>query len=120
MTGGTLKSAPGFTPSIDSQFVGVGNDYIKADGDGKHVRLNAHGVVKYVMCDPNRSCAGYDADPAILNSRTHDGAVCLITIRLIISACYAWLTSFFTADLRQLRWRRRLGTARNSRIHRCR
>ena len=46
MTGGKLKSAPGFTPSIDSEFVSVGNDYIKTDGDGKHVRLNAHGVVK--------------------------------------------------------------------------
>lgn len=46
MTGGTVKSAPGFSPSLDAEFVGVGNDYIKADGDGKHVRLNAHGVLK--------------------------------------------------------------------------
>ncbi|KAI9924815.1 hypothetical protein ASPWEDRAFT_155172 [Aspergillus wentii DTO 134E9] len=46
MTGGTLKSAPGFEPAIDAEFVGVGNDYIHADPDGKHLRLNAHGVVK--------------------------------------------------------------------------
>ncbi|RJE21048.1 hypothetical protein PHISCL_06619 [Aspergillus sclerotialis] len=46
MTGGTLKSAPGFSPAIDAEFVGVGNDYIHADPDGKHLRLNAHGVIK--------------------------------------------------------------------------
>ncbi|KAL2871970.1 DUF3237 domain-containing protein [Aspergillus lucknowensis] len=46
MTGGTLKSAEGFTPAIDAEFVGVGNDYIHADPDGKHLRLDAHGVVK--------------------------------------------------------------------------
>lgn len=46
MTGGTLKTAPGYSLNIDSEFVGVGNDYIKADGDGEHVRLNAHGVLK--------------------------------------------------------------------------
>ena len=45
MTGGTVKTAPGFT-SIDSEFVGVGNDYIKTDPDGGHSRLNAHGVLK--------------------------------------------------------------------------
>ncbi|KAL2221145.1 hypothetical protein M432DRAFT_588845 [Thermoascus aurantiacus ATCC 26904] len=46
MTGGTIKSEPGYSPSFDSEFVGVGNDYIHADPDGKHLRLNAHGVVK--------------------------------------------------------------------------
>ncbi|KAI9372510.1 hypothetical protein BJX61DRAFT_507097 [Aspergillus egyptiacus] len=44
--GGTLKSAEGFSPALDAEFVGVGNDYIHADADGKHLRLNAHGVVK--------------------------------------------------------------------------
>lgn len=46
MTGGTVKSAPNFSPAIDAEFVGVGNDYIHADPDGKHLRLNAHGVIK--------------------------------------------------------------------------
>ena len=46
MTGGTIKSAPSFSPAIDAEFVGVGNDYIHADPDEKHLRLNAHGVVK--------------------------------------------------------------------------
>ena len=48
MTGGILKSDPSFSPSIDAEFVGTGNDYIHADPDGQHLRLNAHGVVKYV------------------------------------------------------------------------
>ncbi|PYH87167.1 hypothetical protein BO82DRAFT_397089 [Aspergillus uvarum CBS 121591] len=46
MTGGTIKSEPGFSPALDAEFVGVGNDYIHADADGKHLRLNAHAVAK--------------------------------------------------------------------------
>ncbi|CEN62402.1 hypothetical protein ASPCAL09037 [Aspergillus calidoustus] len=46
MLGGTLQSAEGFDPAIDAEFVGIGNDYIHADADGKHLRLNAHGVIK--------------------------------------------------------------------------
>ncbi|PYI00252.1 hypothetical protein BO78DRAFT_402168 [Aspergillus sclerotiicarbonarius CBS 121057] len=46
MTGGTVKSEPGFSPALDAEFVGVGNDYIHADPDGKHLRLDAHGVIK--------------------------------------------------------------------------
>ncbi|KAL9116768.1 MAG: hypothetical protein Q9187_006704 [Circinaria calcarea] len=46
MTGGTLKSEPGFSPAIDAEFVGMGNDYIRGDPSGKHIRLDAHGVVK--------------------------------------------------------------------------
>ncbi|KAJ9201250.1 hypothetical protein DTO166G4_273 [Paecilomyces variotii] len=46
MTSGTLKSEPGFSPAIDSNFAGTGNDYIRASADGKHLRLDAHGVVK--------------------------------------------------------------------------
>lgn len=49
MTGGILKSDPSFSPGIDAEFVGTGNDYIHADPDGQHLRLNAHGVVKYVL-----------------------------------------------------------------------
>ncbi|RAK97083.1 DUF3237 domain-containing protein [Aspergillus ibericus CBS 121593] len=46
MTGGTVKSEPGFSPALDAEFVGIGNDYIHADADGKHLRLDAHGVIK--------------------------------------------------------------------------
>lgn len=46
MTGGTVRSADGFAPAIDAEFEGVGNDYIHADPDGQHLRLNAHGVLK--------------------------------------------------------------------------
>lgn len=48
MTGGTAKSAPGFAPGLDADFVGVGNDYIHADPDTNHARLDAHSVLKYV------------------------------------------------------------------------
>ncbi|KAK1143926.1 hypothetical protein N8T08_005835 [Aspergillus melleus] len=46
MTGGTFKTESSFSPSVDAEFVGVGNDYIHADADGKHLRLNAHSVLK--------------------------------------------------------------------------
>ena len=46
MTGITIKSEPGFSPSIDAELVGSANDYIHNDPSGKHMRLNAHGVVK--------------------------------------------------------------------------
>ncbi|KAK2760752.1 hypothetical protein FQN54_001988 [Arachnomyces sp. PD_36] len=46
MTGGTIKSEPGFSPALDSKFVGTGNDYIRNDVDRKRMRLDAHGVVK--------------------------------------------------------------------------
>jgi hypothetical protein len=46
MTGGTLKSEPGFSPSINAEFMGVGNDYIHNDPTGKHMRLDAHGALK--------------------------------------------------------------------------
>lgn len=58
MTGGTIKSEPGFSPALDAEFVGVGNDYIHADADGKHLRLNAHAVAKYVAAAlPDRDTA---------------------------------------------------------------
>lgn len=41
-----MKSEPGFSPSLNAEFVGTGNDYIHNDPSGKHMRLNAHGVVK--------------------------------------------------------------------------
>lgn len=46
MTGGTVKSEPNFHPAIDAEFVGTGADYIHHDASQKHMRLNAHGVVK--------------------------------------------------------------------------
>ena len=46
MTGGTVKSEAGFSTSIDAEFVGTGNDYIRNDPSGTQMRLNAHGVVK--------------------------------------------------------------------------
>jgi hypothetical protein len=48
MTGGSIKSEPGFSPAVDAKFVGTGNDFIRNDPGGKHMRLNAHGVVKCV------------------------------------------------------------------------
>lgn len=44
---GTFKSAEGFSPSLDAEIVGVGNDYIHADPDGSRLRLDAHGTIKY-------------------------------------------------------------------------
>ncbi|KAL8790157.1 MAG: hypothetical protein Q9195_006484 [Heterodermia aff. obscurata] len=41
-----VKSEPGFSPSVDAEIVGNGNDYIHNDPSGKHMRLDAHGVVK--------------------------------------------------------------------------
>ena len=46
MTGGSLTSEPSFTPSIDAEWAGTGNDYIHNDPDGKTMRLDAHAVVK--------------------------------------------------------------------------
>jgi Protein of unknown function (DUF3237) len=47
MTGGTVKSESGFSPALDATFKGVGNDFIHNDPTGKHMRLNAHGVLEY-------------------------------------------------------------------------
>lgn len=49
MTGGTVKSDPGYPLALDAEFVGTGNDYIHTDPDNKHLRLNAHGVIKLVF-----------------------------------------------------------------------
>ena len=46
MTNIIVKSEPGFSPSVDAEIVGSANDYIHNDSSGKHMRLNAHGVVK--------------------------------------------------------------------------
>lgn len=46
MVGGTVKSEADFAPNIDAELVGTGNDYIRFDPDSKHMRLNAHSVIK--------------------------------------------------------------------------
>ena len=48
MTGGTAVSHPEFSPSIDAVLDSRGNDYIRNDPDGKHMRLDAHTVLKWV------------------------------------------------------------------------
>ncbi|KAL8752739.1 MAG: hypothetical protein Q9184_005642 [Pyrenodesmia sp. 2 TL-2023] len=45
MTGGTAVSHPDFNPSIDTILDSRGNDYIRTDPDGKHMRLDAHTVL---------------------------------------------------------------------------
>lgn len=49
MTGGTMKSESGFSPSVDARFKGTGNDYIHNDPTGKQMRLNAHGLLEYAF-----------------------------------------------------------------------
>ncbi|OAX82962.1 hypothetical protein ACJ72_02680 [Emergomyces africanus] len=46
MISGNIKSESTFSPALNGEFVGQGNDYIHVDPDGKHLRLNAHGVIK--------------------------------------------------------------------------
>ncbi|KAL9125856.1 MAG: hypothetical protein Q9217_005001 [Psora testacea] len=46
MTGGSVKSEPGFSPAIDATWAIQGTDYIHNDPNGKHMRLNAQQVVK--------------------------------------------------------------------------
>ncbi|KAL6718155.1 hypothetical protein ACLMJK_004243 [Lecanora helva] len=46
MTGGSIKSEPNFSPSIEAEFAGTGNDFIHNDPDGKAMRLDAHGAVR--------------------------------------------------------------------------
>lgn len=48
-----MTSESGFSPAIDAEFVGTGADYIHNDPDGKHMRLNAHGVLKWVAPNMN-------------------------------------------------------------------
>lgn len=49
MTGGTMKSEPGFSPAVDATWKGVGNDYVHNDPTGRHMRLDAHGVLEYAV-----------------------------------------------------------------------
>ena len=49
MTNGTAVSHPDFEPAIDAVCASQGNDYIRNDPDGKHMRLDAHTVLKYAI-----------------------------------------------------------------------
>ncbi|KAE8145336.1 hypothetical protein BDV25DRAFT_144741 [Aspergillus avenaceus] len=78
MTGGIVKSDPSFSTAIDAQFVGVGNDYIHADPDGKHMRLNAHGVLKtaddaLIYLNYTGVCALTDAEKAVFSGTAPAG-----------------------------------------------
>jgi len=46
MVAGAVTSEAGFSPSVSGKFIGMGNDYIHADPDGKHLRLDAHSVIE--------------------------------------------------------------------------
>ncbi|KAH0536420.1 hypothetical protein FGG08_006719 [Glutinoglossum americanum] len=43
--GGSLKSEPGFSPTIDAEFV-FGVDFFRADPSQKHVRLDVKSLLK--------------------------------------------------------------------------
>jgi hypothetical protein len=43
---GTVRNEPGFPVELDATFRGIGNDYIHNDPTGKHMRLDAHGVIE--------------------------------------------------------------------------
>ncbi len=49
ISGGTVNSEPGVEPQIEAKFKGTGNDYIHTDPTGKHMRLDAHVVIEYVL-----------------------------------------------------------------------
>ncbi|KAL9107723.1 MAG: hypothetical protein Q9227_007438 [Pyrenula ochraceoflavens] len=55
MIGGTLTSSPSFSPSINAEFKGTGNDYIHSDPDNGRMRLDAHGVLEIVDLTPEIS-----------------------------------------------------------------
>ncbi|KAL1953663.1 hypothetical protein VTO42DRAFT_2374 [Malbranchea cinnamomea] len=46
IVGGNVKGESGFSPALNGEFIGQGNDYIHMDPDEKRLRLDAHGVVK--------------------------------------------------------------------------
>jgi len=46
MVAGAVTSEADFSPSVNGKFIGMGNDYIHADPDGKHLRLDAHSVIE--------------------------------------------------------------------------
>ncbi|KAL4886512.1 hypothetical protein BJY04DRAFT_213274 [Aspergillus karnatakaensis] len=76
---GTFISTEGFSPAFDAQIVGTGNDYIYADPNGVHLRLNCHGVVK--TKDEALLYVNYtgvvtltDAEHAVLSGNVEDGS----------------------------------------------
>lgn len=74
MTGGTAISHPSFKPAVDAVFEGVGNDYIRNDPDGKHMRLDAHGVLRFVWLASKLSMSLGESIPSQLaNSENLQG-----------------------------------------------
>ncbi|KAL4809514.1 hypothetical protein BDV18DRAFT_132217 [Aspergillus unguis] len=76
---GTFESAPGFEPAVDANIVGTGNDYIHADPDGQHLRLNCHGVIKtndeaLIYVNYTGVVTLTDAEKGILTGATVDGS----------------------------------------------
>jgi hypothetical protein len=49
IVGGTVLSEPGFEPIIEAEFKGTGNDYMHTDPTGKHMRLDSHVVMEWVI-----------------------------------------------------------------------
>jgi hypothetical protein len=49
IVGGTVLSEPGFEPIIEAEFKGTGNDYMHTDPTGKHMRLDSHVVIEWVI-----------------------------------------------------------------------
>jgi hypothetical protein len=49
IVGGTVLSEPGFEPIIEAAFKGTGNDYMHTDPTGKHMRLDSHVVIEWVI-----------------------------------------------------------------------
>ncbi|KAL7267360.1 hypothetical protein RUND412_010059 [Rhizina undulata] len=45
ITGGTIKSEPGFEPAVNAVYE-TGGDWIKADADGCHLRLDVRAIAK--------------------------------------------------------------------------
>ncbi|KAL4866055.1 hypothetical protein BDV12DRAFT_173397 [Aspergillus spectabilis] len=76
---GTFKTAENFSPEIDAHFVGTGNDYIHADPDGAHLRLDAHGVIKtqdeaLIYVNYTGVVTITDAERATLTGTAEDGS----------------------------------------------
>ncbi|KAL8809746.1 MAG: hypothetical protein Q9200_003139 [Gallowayella weberi] len=71
MTGGTAISHPSFKPSIDTVFANQGHDYIHNDPSGKHMRLDAHGVLK----DKGSGSLIYIHYTGVVNITPAEGAV---------------------------------------------
>ncbi|KAL8657517.1 MAG: hypothetical protein Q9226_001831 [Calogaya cf. arnoldii] len=71
MTGGTAISHADFSPTIDAVLDSRGNDYIRVDPDGKHMRLDAHTVLK----DKNLGSSVYAHYTGVVDMTPELGAI---------------------------------------------